>query len=211
MAGRQATLRLRGRSYENAQGRRLVILACTMAGILLFLSLQHRGSGKDKSPRDTHLDWTVSRAVVVKKDPFVESVKGVGNVDAGDVEEKVDAIRVEEKEEVREEEKEEVREEEKEEREEKEEKEEEREEKEEKEGGDGKERMEEPEDKDDDGNDGIEKEDGHFEGLALGDEVTSNEDEAAEEEAGDDRILQVAPKSFPVSLVGNRRPITLAL
>jgi hypothetical protein len=194
MAGRQATLRLRGRSYENAQGRRLVILACTMAGILLFLSLQHRGSGKDKSPRDTHLDWTVSRAVVVKKDPFVESVKGVGNVDAGDVEEKVDAIRVEEKEEVREEEKEEVR-----------------EEKEEKEGGDGKERMEEPEDKDDDGNDGIEKEDGHFEGLALGDEVTSNEDEAAEEEAGDDRILQVAPKSFPVSLVGNRRPITLAL
>jgi hypothetical protein len=75
----------------------------------------------------------------------------------------------------------------------------------------GKERKEEPEDNDDGGNDYIQKEDGHFEGLALGDEVTSNEDEAAEEEAGDDRILQVAPKSFPVSLVGNRRPITLAL
>ena len=40
----------------------------------------------------------------MKKDPFVESVKGVGNVDAGDVEEKVDAIRVEEKEDVAEEE-----------------------------------------------------------------------------------------------------------
>ena len=98
MAGRQATLRLRGRSYENAQGRRY------NGRILLFLSLQHRGSGKDKSLRDTYLDWTVSRMVVVKKDPFVESVKGVGNVDAGDVEEKVDAIRVEEKEDVAEEE-----------------------------------------------------------------------------------------------------------
>jgi hypothetical protein len=65
----------------------------------------------------------------------------------------------------------------------------------------GKERKEEPEDNDDGGNDYIQKEDGHFEGLALGDE---DEDEAAGEEAGADRILQVAPKSFPVSLVGNQ-------
>jgi hypothetical protein len=63
----------------------------------------------------------------------------------------------------------------------------------------GKERKEEPQDNDDGSNDCIEKEDGHFEGLALGDE-----DEAAGEEAGADRILQVAPKSFSVSLVGNQ-------
>lgn len=179
MAGRQAALRLRGRSDGNAQGRRLVILACTMAGILFFLSVQQssfsgRGGSRDKTLRDTHGDWTVSRAVVVTKDPIVESEKVSGNVATGD---KVDAVGVDEKEEVREEEKEE-----------------------EKEGVDATEAMEEAEDKDDDVNDGIGKEEGPFEGMALGDEATSNEDEASDEEAGDDGILQVSSKSFPVSL-----------
>ena len=187
MAGRQASLRLRGRSDGNAQGRRLVILACTMAGILFFLSLHHSSfsghrSGRAKTLQDTHVDWSVARAAVATKDPFVEPGKGLENVGTGDLEEKVGAIRVDEKEEMREEEKEE--------------------EKEEKDEQDEKEAMEEPEDKDDDGNDGIEKEEGHFEGLALGDEATSNEDESSEEEAGDDGILQATPKSFPVSLVG---------
>lgn len=53
----------------------------------------------------------------------------------------------------------------------------------------------EPEKENDDGNE-IEK--GHFEGLRLGDEVTSNEDESSEEEIGEDEVTQIALKSMPV-------------
>ncbi|KAG0591906.1 hypothetical protein KC19_1G211000 [Ceratodon purpureus] len=169
MAGRQGSLRLRGRGEGNAQGKRLVILAGTMFGILFFLSLQRSSySGRGVSKESPQVDWTVSRAVVVENDPFVEREKGGGGEEG---EKKVSAGGGGEG---REEEKEE-----------------------EKEGGDGKEGVEEVEEEKEE----EEKEEGHFEGLVLGDEATNNEEEAveaSEEEAGDEGILQVMPKSFPV-------------
>lgn len=101
MSGRHSTLRLRGRSDGNARSRRLVILACTMAGILFFLSLQHSSLfGHHDLPKGKTLDWTVSKAV---KDDVIDSERGLGNAAAETLQDKVViALKVDEKEEEKE-------------------------------------------------------------------------------------------------------------
>lgn len=101
MYGRQPSVRLRGRSDGIvAQSRRLVILACVMAGIL-FLSFQQssfftsQGAPKSKTLTDTTVDWAVSKAVTVTNDPLL---------DTEDVKTKEIEVKGEEKEEEREEE-----------------------------------------------------------------------------------------------------------
>lgn len=158
MYGRQTSLRLRGRIDGNAQSRRLVILACTMAAILFLLSLQQSSLFRSKTLTDTSTstskaaaeDWEVSKSVTVAKDPLIEEESKVEETEEKDVV-KEEEVAAEEKAEVV---------------------------------------IDEPQD---------EPEEGNLEGLRLGDEATTIEDEAPEEDAVEEEgFLQLSLKSVPV-------------
>ena len=153
---------------------------------MCFVLLQQRSSlssprdSKSKTLVDTQFNWVVSKAVSVTNDPLAKNEKIAARVPDSEVVETQDKKKEEEREEEtlkKEEGNEEM----------------------DDNDGDADEK-EVRDESDDDGNDNIEKEEGHLEGLRLGDETTSNDDEASGEEAEDDEILQVTLKSLPVSL-----------